>query len=66
MRSTYALSTVITTVCITILTFGLITSMDHSPKDLFIGVLLVACLFTFAIVLSVRGTANSHKHSVTK
>lgn len=56
-----SLSTILTTLAITVMTFFVLTSMQRSHAALYAGIVLVSCLLTFAIILSVDATKQKRK-----
>jgi hypothetical protein len=54
------LSTIVTTLAIIVMTFFVLTAMQRS-QALYAGIVLVVCLLTFAVVLSVDATSKQKR-----
>jgi hypothetical protein len=63
METKYSTITTIITVCLIILTLGVITTMDNNTShNLYEGLILLACLAIFTVSVIMRESVNQAKN----
>ncbi len=67
MKSNITLSTTLTTLSIIVLVLAALTFMDNNTaRNTYAGIILLCCLFVFAITISLRKPSNQSKSNSLK
>lgn len=67
MRSKITLSITLTTLSVIVLVLAALTFMDNNTeRNTYAGIVLLLCLFVFAVALSLRQPSAKSKHTTLK